>query len=237
MRLKNTNKVLFLVLLLLQFKDVQNSYGKTDTPITTNMLELGLTPNSSKEDVKKAFRKQALIYHPDRDPSPRAKAKFQNLKEAMEECVRRLEGKEGEGFYNAAGYGSPAYGGSGGYEAGSNRWQQEAYQRKRKQESQSMKDNIGMNKARHRQQGINSIGGLLVIGVLFYLATISTATTRRREFILQLRDAERRHRNQFEKLEKAKPEEDLERAPTEDQEIQKTLQELDLLHEGQHRIR
>lgn len=45
---------------------------------------LGVSENASVEDIRKAFRKLAVQYHPDRNPSAEAKAKFQQINEAHE---------------------------------------------------------------------------------------------------------------------------------------------------------
>jgi hypothetical protein len=45
---------------------------------------LGLHVNSSVEEIKKAYRKKARIYHPDINPSPNAKDLFISITEAYE---------------------------------------------------------------------------------------------------------------------------------------------------------
>jgi molecular chaperone DnaJ len=45
---------------------------------------LGVGRNASEEEIKKAFRRLAFQYHPDRNPSPDAEAKFKEINEAYE---------------------------------------------------------------------------------------------------------------------------------------------------------
>ena len=52
---------------------------------------LGLPQNASKDAIKKAYRRLAMQYHPDRNPSPDAKQKFILLTEAYDGL---MEGKK-----------------------------------------------------------------------------------------------------------------------------------------------
>jgi molecular chaperone DnaJ len=46
---------------------------------------LGINRNASKEDIRKAYRKLAMQYHPDRNPDDQsAEAKFKEAAEAYE---------------------------------------------------------------------------------------------------------------------------------------------------------
>ncbi|CAF3929797.1 unnamed protein product, partial [Rotaria sp. Silwood1] len=45
---------------------------------------LGVNPNSSSQDITQAFRKQALILHPDRNSDPNATEMFKALQKSYE---------------------------------------------------------------------------------------------------------------------------------------------------------
>mmetsp|Transcript_27692 Transcript_27692/g.71271 ORF Transcript_27692/g.71271 Transcript_27692/m.71271 type:complete len:172 (-) Transcript_27692:289-804(-) len=48
---------------------------------------LGLERTASREDVKAAFRDNAMRFHPDRDPSPQAAARFVEVRAAAESLL------------------------------------------------------------------------------------------------------------------------------------------------------
>jgi len=52
---------------------------------------LGIPDNSSIDDIKKAYRKKARLYHPDINPSPEAKDLFINATEAYEFLLANFE--------------------------------------------------------------------------------------------------------------------------------------------------
>jgi curved DNA-binding protein CbpA len=64
---------------------------------------LGLTSGSSIDDVKRAYRKKARLYHPDINHSPEAKDHFINATEAYEFLIANFENlAHNEEAYNQA---------------------------------------------------------------------------------------------------------------------------------------
>lgn len=78
---------------------------------------LDITKNASPEEIKKAYRKQALKYHPDKNPGDKsAEAKFKEVSEAYEvlsdENKKRVYDQYGEEGLKGSGMGGM---GSGGF--------------------------------------------------------------------------------------------------------------------------
>jgi molecular chaperone DnaJ len=79
---------------------------------------LGIEKSASKEEIKKAYRKQAMKYHPDRNTEdPQAEAKFKQVSEAYEvlsdDNKKQLYDQYGEDGLKGAGMGGGA--GAGGF--------------------------------------------------------------------------------------------------------------------------
>ena len=59
---------------------------------------LGVEKTATPEEIKKAFRKKAMQYHPDRNPDdPTAEEKFKEVQEAYD---RIMDERENGGTYN-----------------------------------------------------------------------------------------------------------------------------------------
>lgn len=93
---------------------------------------LGLNPGASDEEVKKAYRRLAKKYHPDRNPGdPVAAKKMQEVNAAYEQI------KNPSASQSAGGYGGQSYGGYGGfygYGPFGGSWEETARRQQRHQE-------------------------------------------------------------------------------------------------------
>lgn len=82
---------------------------------------LGVSKGATQEEVKKAYRKRALQFHPDRNPGdPEAEKKFKEISEAYEvlgdEQKRQMYDRYGKEAFAGAGAGGGFYqGGGAGY--------------------------------------------------------------------------------------------------------------------------
>ena len=64
-----------------------NAGGSKAPPKDPNLVHysvLGLQPNASKADIKKAYRELALKFHPDKNSDPAATETFRKIQEAWE---------------------------------------------------------------------------------------------------------------------------------------------------------
>ncbi len=73
---------------------------------------LGVQRNASDDDIKKAYRKLAMEYHPDRNSAADAEAKFKEITEAYE-VLRDPQKRASYDRYGKAGVGGAAGGGFG----------------------------------------------------------------------------------------------------------------------------
>jgi molecular chaperone DnaJ len=71
---------------------------------------LGVTREASEAEIKKAYRKLAMEYHPDRNPAPEAEARFKEITEAYEV----LRDPQKRSAYDR--FGKAGVGGAGGFD-------------------------------------------------------------------------------------------------------------------------
>lgn len=97
---------------------------------------LGVSPDASDEDIKKAYRRLAKKYHPDLNPGDaEAARKMQQINAAYEQIKNPEQatgGQSGYGGYQSGGYGYGGYGGYGsysGYSGYGNAQDEDPYQR------------------------------------------------------------------------------------------------------------
>jgi molecular chaperone DnaJ len=78
---------------------------------------LGIQKNTSKDDIKKAYRKLAMQYHPDRNPgNAEAEAKFKEASEAAEVLLDDEKKAKYDQFGHAGMNGAQGFGGAGGFQ-------------------------------------------------------------------------------------------------------------------------
>jgi molecular chaperone DnaJ len=70
---------------------------------------LGISRDASEAEIKKAYRKLAMEYHPDRNPTPQAEARFKEITEAYE-VLRDPQKRSAYDRYGKAGLGAGAGG-------------------------------------------------------------------------------------------------------------------------------
>lgn len=66
---------------------------------------LGVSPDASDEEIKKAYRQLAKKYHPDRNPGDKEAAKKMQEVNAAYEQIKNPEKAQNQGGYNPYGYG------------------------------------------------------------------------------------------------------------------------------------
>lgn len=80
---------------------------------------LGVDKNATQEEIKKAYRKLAFEYHPDRNQNnPQAEVEFKKVSEAysvLSDPVKRAEWERNRSYYENGGYRQDAYGSYGSY--------------------------------------------------------------------------------------------------------------------------
>lgn len=79
---------------------------------------LGVSKNASQDEIKKAYRKKALQFHPDRNPGdPEAEKKFKEIAAAYEvlEDEKKRQMYDRYGAEGMRGYGAGQAGGAGGF--------------------------------------------------------------------------------------------------------------------------
>lgn len=81
---------------------------------------LGIARNASEDEIKKAYRKLALKYHPDKNKTPEAEEKFKLIAEAYE----ILSDKSKRDIYDQFGEDGLKNGGGGGGRSGSSSFHQ-----------------------------------------------------------------------------------------------------------------
>ncbi len=77
---------------------------------------LGVSKNASDDEIKKAYRKLAVKYHPDKNPGDKeAEAKFKEISEAHEVLSDKQKRARYDQFGHAGVGGSGGFGGASGF--------------------------------------------------------------------------------------------------------------------------
>jgi molecular chaperone DnaJ len=74
---------------------------------------LGVSKSAGKDEIKKAYRKLAMKYHPDRNPGPDGEAKFKEASEAAEVLLNEEKRQRYDQFGHAGVDGQGGFGGGG----------------------------------------------------------------------------------------------------------------------------
>jgi curved DNA-binding protein CbpA len=112
---------------------------------------LGVARTASDDDIKEAFRKLALEYHPDRNRSPEAEERFKDISEAYSV----LSDPQKRTLYDAL-----------GSEKHDEPWDDFRYERQREVAMQG-KRNFEALRSAHREEVIKTAGTLLFFLILF----------------------------------------------------------------------
>lgn len=88
-----------------------SEFHTSSSPLSDYYEILGVGRNASKDEIKKAYRKLAMTYHPDKNPSPEASEKFKNISQAYsvlgDDKKRQAYDQFGEAGVNGFGGGDP----------------------------------------------------------------------------------------------------------------------------------